>query len=123
MLVGAVCAEVSSHCYKLVNADLRDVTALERKLVSVGVVPSAPTLFLSECVLVYIEPEESGAVIQWAARTFPTACFLTYEQVHPHDAFGQIMMRHLEVRGLGGLRVHWMLCPRSPSLFADLPPV
>lgn len=46
-----------------------------------GLDVSVPTLFLSECVLVYLEPEESGAVIAWAGATFPSAAFLTYEQV------------------------------------------
>ena len=88
---------MSSPSYMLVNADLRDVGMLGRKLAVAGVSFSRPTLFLSECVLVYLEPEESGAVIEWAASKFLSAAFLTYEQIHPHDAFGQIMMRHLEV--------------------------
>ena len=46
-----------------------------------GVDAAAPTLLLSECVLVYLEPEDSCAVIAWAARTFPRSVFVTYEQV------------------------------------------
>ena len=89
-----------SPSYRLVNADLRDVGMVEKKLTAAGVRCDQPTLFLSECVLVYVEPEESGALIGWAARHFPTAAFLTYEQILPHDTFGQMMVRHLEVRSV-----------------------
>jgi hypothetical protein len=58
-----------------------------------------PTLFLSECVLVYLEPEESCSIIAWAAQSFSSSVFVTYEQVRPHDAFGQIMARNLAERG------------------------
>lgn len=35
----------------------------------------------------------------WAARTFARSVFLTYEQIRPYDAFGQVMARNLEERG------------------------
>jgi tRNA wybutosine-synthesizing protein 4 len=81
---------------------------VQRKLLAAGVQFSRPTLFLSECVLVYIEPEESGAVIRWAAQSFPAAAFLTYEQILPHDAFGQMMVRHLEVRWVANFWLRWV---------------
>jgi hypothetical protein len=50
--------------YRLVTADLRDVAAVQASLVTgAGLDPALPTLFLSECVLVYLEPEESCAII------------------------------------------------------------
>ena len=60
---------------------------------------SLPTLLVSECVLVYLLPDESDAVISWAAKTFEHAAFMCYEQVRPHDAFGQMMIQHLQARG------------------------
>lgn len=43
---------------------------------------SAPTYILSECVMVYMEPEHSSAVVRWLADTFKSAAALAiYEQV------------------------------------------
>ena len=90
---------VSSPVYRMVTADLRDVAAVRAALLGAGFDPSTPTLFLSECVLVYLEPEESCALIAWAASACPRSVFVTYEQIRPHDAFGQVMTRNLEERG------------------------
>lgn len=42
-----------------------------------------PVLFLSECVLVYMNPEQSSKLVHWASDTFHTAMFINYEQVGP----------------------------------------
>ena len=42
---------------------------------------SLPTLFLAECVLVYMEPEKSKEVVQWAGANFTTALFINYDPV------------------------------------------
>lgn len=42
---------------------------------------SLPTYILSECVLVYMEPRDSSALLAWAARMFSTAAVVIYEQV------------------------------------------
>ncbi|XP_056627239.1 leucine carboxyl methyltransferase 1 isoform X3 [Triplophysa dalaica] len=57
-----------------------------------------PTLFMSECVLVYITPEQSSKLVHWIADTFPTAMFINYEQVNMDDRFGQIMIENLQRR-------------------------
>jgi len=36
---------------------------------------------LAECVLVYMEPEDSASVVRWLGHWLPTAAFLVYEQV------------------------------------------
>jgi hypothetical protein len=57
-------------------------------------------LFLSECVLVYMAPEDSSKVLQWAASRFVGgAVLLSYTMIHPFDAFGSTMMRNLRERG------------------------
>jgi hypothetical protein len=90
---------VIGKSYRLVTADLRDISAVETALLGAGCDFSLPTLLLSECVLIYLEPEESCGIIAWAARAFSRSMFVTYEQIRPHDAFGQMMMRNLEERG------------------------
>ena len=67
--------------YHLVVGDLRNLEGLKATLASAGVDRRLPTLFLSECVLVYLEPGDSCAVIAWTASAFKRAVFVTYEQV------------------------------------------
>ena len=42
---------------------------------------SLPTLILAECVLIYLDPGVSRAVIDWTGHKFPTSIFVVYEQV------------------------------------------
>lgn len=42
---------------------------------------SLPTFIIAECVMIYIDPESSRAIVRWASRTFSTAVFFLYEQV------------------------------------------
>lgn len=44
-----------------------------------------PTVFLSECVLVYMTPSQSSNLVRWAAETLHTAMFISYEQVNRDD--------------------------------------
>ena len=100
--------------YRVVSCDLTDTKRVEELLIELcGLDPTLPTLFLSECVLVYIEPESSGKLIHWIADTFSLAAFVTYEQINPDDPFGEQMMSNLKRRGceLKGIRAH----PDLPS--------
>ncbi|XP_013402426.1 tRNA wybutosine-synthesizing protein 4 isoform X2 [Lingula anatina] len=80
--------------FKMVGVDLRDTGHLERCLKMTGVDLTLPTLLLSECVMTYIEPKSSSAIIQWAANTFTNAVFVTYEQILPNDPFGMVIGIH-----------------------------
>ncbi|XP_032286582.1 leucine carboxyl methyltransferase 1 [Phoca vitulina] len=57
-----------------------------------------PTLLITECVLVYMTPEQSANLLKWAASSFDTAMFINYEQVNMDDRFGQIMIENLRRR-------------------------
>ena len=61
-------------------------------------IKSVPTLFLSECVLIYVPAENGTDIIKWSAQTFDTSCFITYEQVNPEDPYGKMMIENLQVR-------------------------
>jgi tRNA wybutosine-synthesizing protein 4 len=81
-----------------------------------------PTFIIAECVLIYLDPTPTGAIVSWASEKFSTAVFFLYEhvksfhhalfcclyvafgiadyvlmQIHPDDAFGEQMIRNLEV--------------------------
>ena len=95
--------------YQILSCDIRNVNELQSHLEHAGVDFSVPTLVLSECVLVYIDPAVSDKIIAWVSKTFfGGAAFAIYEQIRPDDAFGKVMIAHLEARGcpLLGLRGH-----------------
>ncbi|KAH8852150.1 Leucine carboxyl methyltransferase 1 [Schistosoma japonicum] len=66
-----------------------------------------PTLFLAECVLVYMPAETSYKLIEGLSANFPRASFLHYEQavysttlchVNMNDSFGSIMIKNFRAR-------------------------
>ena len=48
---------------------------------------SLPTYILSECVLVYMDPVDSAAVVRWLGSTFSCAAMAVYEQVRDSGAW------------------------------------
>jgi tRNA wybutosine-synthesizing protein 4 len=102
----------------IVGGDLRDMPRVEALLrAHTRLDFSAPTLFLSECVLVYMRPHESAGVLAWAANpavfTGPVV-LATYEQIHPNDPFGRTMVANLAARGCPLLGL-----PEYPDLAAQ----
>lgn len=91
---------VRSQNYCLLPADLRQIDKLNDVLLKAGVDTSIPTLVLAECVLVYVEPEDSLALMKWAVKTFPCNVFLLYDMINGNDPFGQQMIHNLEKRGI-----------------------
>lgn len=96
---------LSDH-YKLLPADLRDLNSLNMILEQAKMDPSLPTLILAECVLIYLDPTVSRAVVEWAGQKFSTLIFIVYEQIHPDDGFGRQMLKNLERRGCPLLGLH-----------------
>ncbi|KAM6897036.1 leucine carboxyl methyltransferase 1 [Xenentodon cancila] len=89
---------LDSDRYCVIGADLRNISNLEEKLKKFQLNSELPTLFLSECVLVYMTPLQSSNLVNWAADTFQTAMFINYEQVNMRDRFGQVMIENLQRR-------------------------
>eukprot|EP00946_MAST-07B_sp_MAST-7B-sp1_P004446 g4446.t1 len=86
--------------YKTFGSDLRDLDAVSQGLSSCGFNANLPTLFLSECVLIYLDVGHSDALIQWAASSVKGGgVFITYEQILPNDPFGAMMVRNIASRG------------------------
>lgn len=86
--------EIRSNNYCLICADLQQQQQIESRLVEVGFDCSAPTVFLSECVLTYLSERYSTRLIAWAHYFNPRSMFVLYEQIHPYDCFGTVMTSH-----------------------------
>nr|KAG5696712.1 hypothetical protein BaRGS_028832 [Batillaria attramentaria] len=91
-------SEMHAGDYHLVSADLRKISEVEQKLADCGVDKSLPTLFVTECVLVYIDVKFTDQLLGWISQNFPTAFFINYEQVNMGDKFGQVMVENLRTR-------------------------
>ena len=92
--------EHGEDLYCLVGADVRRGEDLLGVLKDTcGVEEDTPTLFLAECVLVYMELFFSDALLRRISSSFPESLCIVYEQVNPNDAFGKQMMINLAARG------------------------
>ncbi|KAL1217146.1 Leucine carboxyl methyltransferase 1-like protein [Cardamine amara subsp. amara] len=105
--------QVLSDHYKLLSVDLRDIPKLRDVISFADMDPSLPTFIIAECVLIYLDPDSSRSIVNWGSKTFSTAVFFLYEQIHPNDAFGHQMIRNLESRGCALLSID-----ASPTLLA-----
>ncbi|KAI3426176.1 hypothetical protein D9Q98_008553 [Chlorella vulgaris] len=90
---------VLTERYCLLPVDLRDLEQLKAALQEAGLDPAAPTYVLSECVLVYLQPQHSQQLVRWLAEHLQCAAMAVYEQIQPDDAFGRQMLLNLESRG------------------------
>eukprot|EP00891_Asterochloris_glomerata_P002981 jgi/Astpho2/2981/fgenesh1_pm.00051_%23_4_t len=99
-------ASLVTSSYSLLPADLRKGDNVCGALQKAGINPALPTFVLAECVLVYMEPAESAALVRCLGGLLSTAVFVLYEQIRPDDAFGRQMLMNLESRGcpLRGIR-------------------
>ncbi|GIX71200.1 tRNA wybutosine-synthesizing protein 4 [Caerostris darwini] len=84
----------TSKDYAMLGIDLQHIILLQNCLVDLNIDFNVPTLFLSECSLTYMKPNESDAVISWAQTKFPNSAFTVYEQIHGEDGFGTVMKTH-----------------------------
>ena len=57
-----------SSLYHVVGCDLRNAVSLRKSLLATGFRRDLPTLWIAECVLIYLEPEAGDAVIATAAE-------------------------------------------------------
>ena len=87
--------------YKISSGDIRDTQALTEKFIAIGVDGEAPVLVLTECVLIYLNPDEARRILNFTKDFFVGDCLLlNYEMIKPDDPFGKVMLENLEVRKL-----------------------
>ncbi|KAJ3187577.1 carboxy methyl transferase for protein phosphatase 2A [Irineochytrium annulatum] len=100
-LLAAGGTELHTPSYCILSGDLRSfTTTIAPKLLTQGFSPSIPTLYLSECVLVYLPPESTTSILSWCSTATASSLFITYEQINPHDAFGRTMIDNLRMRNI-----------------------
>lgn len=59
-----------------------------------------PSLFLAECVLVYMDPEDSDNVIRTISAQYPNSALISYDPIQPNDPMGRTMIENLALRGI-----------------------
>lgn len=91
--------ELHAANYHLVGTDLRHIAELNNKLTQAEVNFNLPTMFLAECVLVYVDASATSSLLKWLSGKFPNSLFVSYEQVNMKDKFGQVMLSNLRSRG------------------------
>jgi O-methyltransferase involved in polyketide biosynthesis len=83
----------------LLAHDLRH-DGLVELLQGAGCDPSLPTLFLFECVLMYVPQDSSHQLLESIATTYRQACLCMYEPILGNDPFGRVMEANLARVGL-----------------------
>lgn len=78
--------------------DLRTLTTSTPPLPNL--LPTAPTLLLSECCLCYLAPSHASAALSHFSAYLPDLALVLYEPILPHDAFGKTMASNLAARGI-----------------------
>ncbi|CRH01529.1 leucine carboxyl methyltransferase, putative [Plasmodium relictum] len=87
--------------YKMLYSDLNDWDSFEKNLISHSFDFNLPTIFICECVLIYLETESSDFLIKKLSELMKnTSCIIVYEQVNPNTAFGKIMIDNFSSRGI-----------------------
>lgn len=101
---GSLPSSSPSSTYRLIGHDLRDSpTTLLEKL---NLNPTLPTLFLMECVSMYIPIEESRNLLQALSVSTDTVFIACYEPIlgsnssQRGDPFGHVMERNLVKKGI-----------------------
>lgn len=73
--------ELHSGTYHLAGADIRKLDEVESKLTECSTDFKLPTLFLFECVLVYMPVKQSKDLLKFITQKFSNAFCINYEQV------------------------------------------
>lgn len=90
--------EIRGEKYCLLAQDLRSDDLLSS--LSAVTDNHRPSLFLAECVLVYMNPEDSDRVIHTISGQYPNSALISYDPIQPSDPMGRTMIENLALRGI-----------------------
>ncbi|KAH6856445.1 S-adenosyl-L-methionine-dependent methyltransferase [Chaetomium sp. MPI-CAGE-AT-0009] len=88
----------NNNTLTLHGLDLRTLTPSSPPLPNL--IPTAPTLLLSECCLCYLPPAHASAVLSHFSTRLAHLGLVLYEPILPHDPFGKTMVSNLAARGI-----------------------
>lgn len=91
-------AVITSDQYHLMSADVTNVPELEKCLMQAGIKKEVPTLFLAECVFVYLDPTHTENLLKFIANKFCNVMIVDYDAVNFNDRFGEVMKQNLRGR-------------------------
>lgn len=91
-------SELHTLNYDLISVDLRNINELEKKLTECYLDRTLPTLFIAECVLIYMNSTHSNSLLKYLSQNYEKCCFLNYEQCNLNDRFGEIMLSNMQAR-------------------------
>jgi hypothetical protein len=57
-------------------------------------------MFISECVFVYMPPQQSADITRWFTESFDNLVGLSYEMIALGDSFGKVMITNLKARNI-----------------------
>ncbi|RMZ89546.1 hypothetical protein DV736_g3228, partial [Chaetothyriales sp. CBS 134916] len=97
-------SRLKSPAYNIHPQDLRLLAPGKPALPDIDA--TLPTLLISECCLIYLNPDHADAVLQYfcnnglfSPSSVPLAIVI-YEPIRPNDPFGRTMIRNLTARGI-----------------------
>eukprot|EP01064_Diplonema_japonicum_P033290 TRINITY_DN6519_c1_g1_i1.p1 TRINITY_DN6519_c1_g1~~TRINITY_DN6519_c1_g1_i1.p1 ORF type:complete len:321 (+),score=65.58 TRINITY_DN6519_c1_g1_i1:43-1005(+) len=94
-----VASLLEDSIYQMLAFDLRDPGLPDALFKNCLIDADIPTLCISECVLVYLRPEDGDVLLRSFASRLRTVSIVTYEQINPTTPFGQRMLTNLAARG------------------------
>ncbi|CDR96568.1 LEUCINE CARBOXYL METHYLTRANSFERASE, putative [Babesia bigemina] len=88
---------IDAKRYKMVPADLNNITEIEMLVSNYNFARDQPTVFLSECSLVYLDVEKSNKIIKFASSVSSgPSCFVYWEPEFGSELHGSIAYPTIE---------------------------
>ena len=84
--------------YSLLECDLGKPGKLEEVLLANKFNKDAPTVFVDECTLIYVDPDAVDTIIKFAA-SLKASGFISYGMITPNDQFGKMMVQNFNSFG------------------------